>query len=275
MPSPRRIRLLFYVVLAGVVTMLFFTAQQRQSRPADTRTLRDFYGKTMGAMDKARGASGGGGGGGGGQAVMDKATGDVDGDGDIDEDDERLARETSERLRAAEQKAKELANAKGPNRPDPPRDVIGVGSSAEGQVKKVGAGADGAGEEVVESEEEHEVEVVLNGILKKAPVIIFSKSYCPHSKRAKGILLEKYVIDPPPFVVELDTHPLGRQIQDRLGETTGRSTVPNVMVSGKSIGGGDEIAALDSQKALAETIRTYGGKAVGVTERFAGNGRVI
>lgn len=165
MPSPRRIRLLFYVVLAGVVTMLFFTAQQRQSRPADTRTLRDFYGKTMGAMDKARGASGGG----AGQAVMDKATGDVDGDGDIDEDDERLARETSERLRAAEQKAKELANAKGPNRPDPPSDVIGVGSSAEGQVKKVGGGADGAGEEVVESEEEHEVEVVLNGILKKAP----------------------------------------------------------------------------------------------------------
>lgn len=47
------------------------------------------------------------------------------------------------------------------------------------------------------------------------------------------------------------------------------------MISGKSIGGGDEIAALDSQKALAETIRTYGGKAVGVTERFAGNGRVI
>ena len=42
----------------------------------------------------------------------------------------------SDRLKAAEQQAKDLANAKSPNKPDPPSNVIGVGSSAGGQVKK-------------------------------------------------------------------------------------------------------------------------------------------
>lgn len=36
-----------------------------------------------------------------------------------------------------------------------------------------------------ESEREHRVELELNSILKKGPIIIFSKSYCPYSKKAK------------------------------------------------------------------------------------------
>lgn len=99
-------------------------------------------------------------------------------------------------------------------------------------------------------------------------VIIFSKSYCPYSKRAKGVLLEKYVIEPPPYVVELDQHPLGPQIQARLGEMTGRKTVPNVMIYGKSIGGGDEIAELDRIKGLAGKIKSLAGERVKVSERF-------
>lgn len=34
-------------------------------------------------------------------------------------------------------------------------------------------------------DDEHEVEEALNDILKKGPIIIFSKSYCPFSKKAK------------------------------------------------------------------------------------------
>lgn len=41
---------------------------------------------------------------------------------------------------------------------------------------------------------------------------------------------------------------------------TGRKTVPNVMINGKSIGGGDDIAALDSGGTLVETVREMGGK---------------
>lgn len=40
-------------------------------------------------------------------------------------------------------------------------------------------------EEEEESESDHEIEVEMNSILKKGPIIIFSKSYCPYSKRAK------------------------------------------------------------------------------------------
>lgn len=49
---------------------------------------------------------------------------------------------------------------------------------------------------------------------------------------------------------------------------TGRKTVPNVMVYGKSIGGGDDIAALDRDKALADKITSLGGPRIDVTERF-------
>jgi glutaredoxin len=105
-------------------------------------------------------------------------------------------------------------------------------------------------------------------------VVIFSKSYCPYSKRAKGILLEKYVINPEPYVVELDEHPQGAKIQSQLAEMTGRKTVPNIMINGKSIGGSDEIAAFDNQKTLADTIRAYSDKKLKVTERFIENGKV-
>jgi glutaredoxin len=105
------------------------------------------------------------------------------------------------------------------------------------------------------------------------PVLIFSKTYCPYSKKAKGILLDKYTIDPPPYVVELDEHPLGAAIQDRLAVLTGRRTVPNIMVNGKSIGGGDDITALDNEKKLISTIKEYGGKGVSMAERFADSGK--
>lgn len=93
-------------------------------------------------------------------------------------------------------------------------------------------------------------------------MIIFSKSYCPHSRRAKGILLDQYAIDPAPFVVELDQHPLGARLQGLLAERTGRRTVPNVLVNGVSIGGGDEVAALDLAGALEGKVKDLGGKKV-------------
>ncbi|EKV12693.1 Glutaredoxin, eukaryotic/virial [Penicillium digitatum] len=114
----------------------------------------------------------------------------------------------------------------------------------------------------LEEKERKEAEATteLNAILKRAPVIVFSKSYCPYSKKAKLILLEHYSIEPKPFVVELDKHSLGPYLQALLAQSTGRRTVPNVLVSGKSIGGGDDIAALDQSDELASTLRQMGGK---------------
>jgi len=45
-------------------------------------------------------------------------------------------------------------------------------------------------------------------------------------------------------------------------KSTGRRTVPNILINGKSIGGGDEVAKLDSENGLAELIREMGGKRI-------------
>jgi len=101
-------------------------------------------------------------------------------------------------------------------------------------------------------------------------VIIFSKSYCPYSKKAKQILLESYTIKPPPHVVELDLHELGPQLQQSLGESTGRRTVPNVLINGKSIGGGDDIEAMHVGGTLIEKVKTLGGKRIVEMSRVEG-----
>lgn len=93
-------------------------------------------------------------------------------------------------------------------------------------------------------------------------VIIFSKSWCPYSKKAKSILLEKYSIVPSPYVVELDKHPLGTGLQSALEQSTGRRTVPNVLINGKSIGGGDDVEALDMSGELVDKVKTMGGKRI-------------
>jgi glutaredoxin len=61
-------------------------------------------------------------------------------------------------------------------------------------------------------------------------------------------------------VVELDLHPMGALLQAKLASMTGRKTVPNVLVSGKSIGGGDEVAAADDKGELASIIKSMTGK---------------
>ncbi|KAI0900081.1 glutaredoxin [Annulohypoxylon nitens] len=271
MPSARRVRLLMMVALAAIITTLFFTSQMRSTIPHDNRTVQDFFGKTMNGLGHQQGS---------GQVVMsgkgttvDSTVKDKDGDGSVDEDDEQLAKEMSDRLRAAEQKAKDLANAKAPLKPDAPSEVVGVGSSADGQKKGSKGSSAGVEGEETQSEEDHEVEVTLSNILKKSPVVIFSKTYCPYSKRAKGLLLEKYSIDPAPYVVELDEHPLGKQLQAKLGVKTGRRTVPNIMINGKSVGGGDDIAELDSRKTLIDKFKSMGGKRLSMKERFVGNAK--
>lgn len=145
-----------------------------------------------------------------------------------------------------------------------------TGAKAESAAKK---------EEGPESEEEHQVEVEMNSILKKGPIIVFSKSYCPFSKKAKvrlildplheymltmlqHVLLDLYTITPPPYVVELDQYPLGPGLQAALLKSTGRKTVPNVLINGKSIGGGDDVTDLHEEGKLAEKIKSMGGKRV-------------
>ena len=61
-------------------------------------------------------------------------------------------------------------------------------------------------------------------------------------------------------VVELDT--LGEErngdVQQILASITGRMTVPNVLVKGVSIGGGDEVSAMEQSGELLSLLRQQG-----------------
>ncbi|KAK2603833.1 hypothetical protein QQS21_003957 [Conoideocrella luteorostrata] len=269
--SPRRMRLLVLAAIVTVVVILFYSSRPSQ----ESHSIQDFYHKTMDGMKKDTVP---------GQAVINAKTGkqagyipaDKDGDGDVDEDDKKAAAQRQMALKQAEQKAKDSANTKGGLKPDVPSEVVGKGNSAGGQPKKEkvevvavpGKTTEKTQVKVKETKEEHEAELELNSILKKSPVVIFSKTYCPYSKRAKGVLLDKYTITPEPYVVELDEHAMGARLQAALHEKTGRKTVPNILINGVSIGGGDEIVELDHQNKLAGKIKMLGNKRVQVSERF-------
>lgn len=88
--------------------------------------------------------------------------------------------------------------------------------------------------------------------VRSVPVVVFSKSYCPFCRKALEALAAEGVTAP--LVLDL-TGPDGRAVQQRLGQMTGRRTVPNVFVGGASIGGGDETAALHRSGALSGLLR--------------------
>ncbi|PSK40963.1 glutaredoxin [Candidozyma pseudohaemuli] len=103
-----------------------------------------------------------------------------------------------------------------------------------------------------------------------APMTIFSKSYCPFSKRLKQLLLDSYNIVPPPTIVELDKLKQGKELQAYLGEITGRKTVPNVLVGAsnpQSRGGADDFIDLHNKGELESSLNTWGDKELLVTKK--------
>lgn len=97
----------------------------------------------------------------------------------------------------------------------------------------------------------------LEHILSTSPVVIFSKSYCPFSKKLKHLLKTEYHITPEPLIIELDDHENGKELQQHVGETTGRFTVPNFIVDGKSRGGADDILALHDNNELIDLFHQW------------------
>lgn len=110
------------------------------------------------------------------------------------------------------------------------------------------------------SEEDFDVAKALLEIRAMSPMVIFSKTYCPYSKRLKKLLRDNYQITPEPTIVELDKHGYGQNLQAYLEETTGRGTVPNVLVgtSLESRGGCDDINKLHDEGKLLTLLVEWG-----------------
>jgi len=92
-------------------------------------------------------------------------------------------------------------------------------------------------------------------LIASNPVVVFSKLYCPHCTRALEAL-ESQMGTNKPFVVELTEFGTeAMKIQKTVAAISyGRMTVPNVFISGKSIGGGDETMDLLREGKLKQMI---------------------
>ncbi|ODV87656.1 hypothetical protein CANARDRAFT_190203, partial [[Candida] arabinofermentans NRRL YB-2248] len=99
-------------------------------------------------------------------------------------------------------------------------------------------------------------------ILSISPIVVFSKSYCPYSKRLKELLNTSYDITPRPVIVELDKHKDGAKLQSYIGDLSGRRTVPNLFINGVSRGGSDEMAKLHSNNELLDSLLEWAGPTV-------------
>jgi glutaredoxin 3 len=78
-----------------------------------------------------------------------------------------------------------------------------------------------------------------------AKVEIYTKAFCPYCHRAMRLLASKGV-EP----VEYDITMGGPKRTEMLERAPGRTTVPQVFIDGRHIGGSDDLAALDRQGGL-------------------------
>jgi len=73
-----------------------------------------------------------------------------------------------------------------------------------------------------------------------AKVEVYTKAWCPYCSRAMNLLASKGV-----EVEEFDLTMGGPKRAEMLQRSNGRSTVPQIFIDGRHIGGSDDLAALD------------------------------
>lgn len=78
-----------------------------------------------------------------------------------------------------------------------------------------------------------------------AEVEIYTANYCPYCTRAKELLKRKNV-----KFKEIDITNDDKGRQEAMQRSGGRKTVPQIFINGKSIGGFDDINALEQQGKL-------------------------
>ena len=78
-----------------------------------------------------------------------------------------------------------------------------------------------------------------------AHVEIYTKAFCPYCSRAMKLLASKGV-EPD----EIDITMGGPRRPEMIQRAGGRTTVPQVFIDGRHVGGSDDLAALDRQGKL-------------------------
>ena len=81
-----------------------------------------------------------------------------------------------------------------------------------------------------------------------ARVVLYTTPSCPFCVRAKRLLAERGIAYDEVDVAEDD------ELRADLVKRTGRQTVPQIFIDGESIGGFEELAALDASTRLADLV---------------------
>ncbi|XP_023542540.1 glutaredoxin [Cucurbita pepo subsp. pepo] len=92
-------------------------------------------------------------------------------------------------------------------------------------------------------------------IISSNPVVVFSKTYCGYCSRVKELLTQ---LGASHKVIELDQKSDGDAIQSALAEWTGQTSVPNVFIGGKHIGGCDAVTNKHSSGQLMPLLAAAG-----------------
>lgn len=78
-----------------------------------------------------------------------------------------------------------------------------------------------------------------------AKIEIYTKAFCPYCTRAKALLDSKGV-----GYDEVDISMGGAQRQEMIQRANGRTTVPQIFIDDRHVGGSDDLAALDRKGGL-------------------------
>ncbi|PWZ03586.1 hypothetical protein BCV70DRAFT_197788 [Testicularia cyperi] len=82
---------------------------------------------------------------------------------------------------------------------------------------------------------------------------VFSKSYCPYSKKAKALLTS---FNATFTVYEVDLRPDAEYLQPLLAKLTDHQTYPTILVQDRLLGGSDDLADLDKLGALKSVLES-------------------
>ncbi len=80
-------------------------------------------------------------------------------------------------------------------------------------------------------------------------VLIYSKEHCPFCIRAKNLLNNKGIVY---TEIRIDEHP---DMRNEMIEKSGRTTVPQIFINDHSIGGCDDLHALEQTGQLDKLLK--------------------
>lgn len=90
---------------------------------------------------------------------------------------------------------------------------------------------------------------------RQSPLTVFSKSYCPFSRRAKALLTKMGASFD---IYEVDLRPDAEQLQLALADLSGHRTFPTIFVRDQLIGGSDDLLQLDNTGVLRGILEGAG-----------------